>query len=196
MIRIIFFIAIFGLLVSSCNEKQNHTVKRDENSKAKEYWAEKFSLPVNVNVEADSTSFLFLKSAPFDTSFLLQLQVKDALVKGVYYEVLPSYHRNLNDYLDTSSKLIAFEGMSFRISSLDWNKITGNSKLIPSSDSNDLKNEKPCADCPFYFLSYNNRMTIGVSKNENQFEKYVAFLKNDLIYKLKTYRKPILIPKK
>jgi hypothetical protein len=197
MNKIIFIIISCFVLITSCSEKQSSSVKAIEiKQKIKNPWFGKFSLPVNTNFETDSTSFVFLKSKSFDTSFLLQLQVEDAVVRGVYYEALPSYHRNLDDYLDTSTNLIAFDGMSFKISFSDWQKITGNSKLIDASDSNDLKNEKPCADCPFYFLSYNNRMTIGVSKNEKQFENYVDFLKSDLIYKLKTYRKPILIPKK
>ena len=197
MNRIIFILIICEMLVSSCQDKQSHTVKADDiNLKAKVCWLEKFSLPVNAGIEIDSTSFVFFKSKSFDTSFLLQLQIKDSIIKGVYYEVLPSYHRNINDYLDASSNLIAFEGMSFKVSPLDWAKITDSSRLIPSSDSADLKNEKVCLDCPFYFLSYNDRTVVSVNKNEGQFEKYVDFLNNNLIYKLKKYRKPILIESK
>src|SRR6266498_3705620 len=98
-------IIILSVFCMSCGDKDSSKDLVKETRPPVNLWIEKFSLPFNQTLETDSTSFIFYKSKSFDTSFAVQLQKRDSIIKGVYYQVLPSYHRNMEDYLNKHDQL-------------------------------------------------------------------------------------------
>ena len=76
-------------------------------------------------------------------------------MNGVFYEALPEYHRNDEDYADAKASLLFFDGYSFKVDSAKWEQIINNArnKILIHEDT--LSKNEACADCPFYFLSHN-----------------------------------------
>src|SRR5690606_21911539 len=111
-----FLIVVF---VSSCNndkpsrKQSEHPQISNSNVDIFEFPIKKFSLPYNIPLKCDSNSLIFLKQVPFDTSYLVQMVSQGKNVRGVCYMVLPSYHRDLEDFYDKEHQLLFFDGFSF-----------------------------------------------------------------------------------
>ncbi|MBX3257338.1 MAG: hypothetical protein KF862_24650 [Chitinophagaceae bacterium] len=189
--RVFFTVLIFLLFVSSCkNDKGPENIKTTGNEELlqMDWFIRKFSLPYDRNLVVDSNTLIFYKSKYFDTSYLINIQKRDTAIYGVYYEVLPEYHKSVDHYLDQNMKLIYFQGYSFQISDSSWNLIT--SEISPAMTANDSthKNNEACYDCPHYFLSYAFKTGSSSNLNRTSFDTYALFLKEHLLNQLKSKR--------
>jgi hypothetical protein len=153
----------------------------------------KFFLVSGDNTITDKSSLIFYKLKSFDTSFVVKLQKNNREIFGVYYEVLPSYHRDVEDYFTEDDKVLYFDGYSFKLDTASWNKMVNQAEQLLSSDSS-LTN-KACFDCASYFLAYDNRVLVDNNQNLKLFELYTLFVKSTFIDKINKLRKPKLIPK-
>jgi hypothetical protein len=115
--------------------------------------------------------------------------------RGVYYEILPEYHRFVTDYADTGSKLIFFQGTSFIVDSATWESVTDQAKLI-LHEKDSLKKNLKYTDGATYALYYNGQSRHGNSNNEAPYEKFHMFLKGNFLEKYKQLRKPIMYKSK
>jgi hypothetical protein len=150
-----------------------------------------FALSNSEHMKFDSSSLVFYCSRAYDTSSLLELEIQKNLIRGVYYVILPEYHRFLTDYADTSSKLIFFEGYSFTIDSAVWISVTNQAKIILQKKEELSKGEK-YTDGATYALYYNNQSSHGNSNNETAYENFDKFLKDSFLGRFMQARKPIM----
>lgn len=150
-----------------------------------------FELPYLANMHFDSTSLVFYCSRAYDTTSLIQISRQENLIRGVYYEILPQYHRFVTDYSEASSKLIFFEGYSFSIDSATWNSIVDQAKVIFEEKEGLNKNLK-YTDGATYALYYDGKSKKGNSNDEAPFVKFDKFLKAKFLDKYRQLRKPIM----
>lgn len=142
----------------------------------------KFSLPHDKLVNCDSNSLIFFKLAPFDTSYLLQIDKQNYKIKGVCYIVLPSYHRDLEDFSDQNHQVLFFDGFSFALNVKEWEvlKKRTSSTILQMPDS--LKSDSPCFDCVSYSLFHNRqKRSTGNRKLKEGFENYDSFIRDTII---------------
>ncbi len=102
MNRNIFFLIALCLLYIGCREKENTSpvtpsVSNHYRDSSLNFIGKKFELSYPENFTLDSNSLIFYRTATFDTSFLIHLKRGRNGINGVYYELLPSYHNNVND---------------------------------------------------------------------------------------------------
>src|ERR1700736_6316536 len=114
------YICILILFFDSCNNRQyKKEVQQNSNVRSMpsylSSYVKKFDLPYDEHIGADSNTLFFYYSGFYDTSFLVHLHKEDTTVLGVLYEILPTYHRDDEDYADKDSRLLFFEGYSFKI---------------------------------------------------------------------------------
>lgn len=154
-----------------------------------------FGLPYSNATKFDSNSLIFSCSRAYDTSSLIEMTRKGKLVKCVYYEILPEYHRFMTDYADTSSKLIFFEGYSFTIDTATWKSVVDRTQIVFQAETGPNKNSK-YTDGTTYALYFNGRSRHGNSNDEALFEKFDSFLKSQFLDKYRRLKKPIMYKKK
>lgn len=184
------YIIVLLFILSCRNEKGQKDTQTIQNDKPIEmdWFIRKFGLPYDKNLIADSNTLILYKSKNFDTSFLIHLQRRDTVTYGVYYEILPEYHKSADHYLDQKTKLIYFEGYSFQIGDSSWRRIISTipPKIIINNTSQ--KNNEACFDCPHYFVAYNFIRSSSNNINRKSFDEYVLFLKKYLLEQLKEKR--------
>ena len=150
-----------------------------------------FELPYFENMNFDSGSLVFYCSRAYDTSSLIEIKQQKNLIRGVYYEILPEYHRFVTDYADTSSKLIFFEGYSFTVDTATWKSVTDLAKAVLQEKEGLNKNLK-YTDGATYALYYDGQSRHGNSNDEASFVKFDRFLKGQFLERYKQLRKPIM----
>lgn len=150
-----------------------------------------FGLPCTNDFRLDSNALLFYCARSYDTSSLIYLQKNSKGIQGVFYLLLPTYHRFVIDYADEKSKLLFFEGYSFVIDSITWESIrTQANTILQFKDSSDK--HLNYVDGSRYALYYNLQYTHGDSNNEILYEGFDKFLKNSFLQKFIQARKPIM----
>lgn len=185
------FIALLILfvLVQSCNNNRQTELNNYRNEKIDSTFI-RFGLPYS-DLTIDSNSLIFYSMRNFDTSFLVHFKKQDTGISGVYYEVLPTYHRNQKDYRSQESKLLFFEGFTFRIDTIKWQaikrKLTFN--LLQQDSSLAIKS---CTDCPKFLLAYNYKTVHSDYKNRKNLEEFAKFLKDSCLNLFLAQRHPIL----
>lgn len=190
----IFANIIILFLIASCgkpDEKNSSTqIKSDSLSPRILSTLEKFSLPFSEQLP-DSNALFFYYSKRFDTSFLVHFERKHNETRGVLYEVLPSFHRDDKDFADVPSELLFFEGYSFKIDSIHWERIVKAAKNIFTKGREASKTEV-CLDCPYYLLAFDSKVTDSYEKDRLIFKAYAQFLKDSLLNQYVEKRHPIL----
>jgi hypothetical protein len=193
---------IFGLfallcfLLIQCVDKENlpDTKKLDrlsDTDSLSELMLQTFALPYSEQMEFDSGSLVFYCSRSYDTSSLIEIKKQNNLIRGVYYEILPEYHRFNTDYADSNSKLIFFEGYSFIIDSVTWKSITEQAKTIIQEKESQPKNTK-YTDGATYAIYFDGESVHGNGNNEVPFEKFDSLLKVQFLNKYMQLRRPIM----
>jgi hypothetical protein len=101
--RILKFISCFIFLLSckDSGQEKSHDIAED----SKDSLLHKYGMPYS-NLSVDSNSLVFYSLNNFDTSFLVHLQREGGYVSGIYYQVVPTYHRSVTDYANKENKLI------------------------------------------------------------------------------------------
>jgi hypothetical protein len=148
----------------------------------------KFALPYPQNFKLDSNTLIFYGSRPFDTSFLFQLRNEPQEISVVYYEVIPTYHYELNNFSDPANKLLFFEGYSFILDSSKWKEVKDRAdRLLEGGSTFDIK--EACMDCAIFGLYYGTKSNIG---NTTKYSPFYNFLKEYFLDSLIVRRKPII----
>jgi hypothetical protein len=112
-------------------------------------------------------------------------------IYGVFYEILPTYHRYPKDFADQKSNLLFFEGYSFIIDPAIWKAIQEQAQIV--LDAKDSLNENHhYTDESTYSLYYNMQSSHGRSSNGIRYEKFDKFLKGSFLEKFMKARKPIM----
>jgi len=150
-----------------------------------------FGLPYSESMDFDTNSLMFYCSRAYDTSSLIEIRRQDKLVRGVYYEILPEYHRFATDYADTRSKLIFFEGYSFEIDTATWKSVVDQARAVLQQKEGAIKHLK-YTDGATYALYYDGKSKHGNSNNDTAFENFDRFLKVQFLQKYMQLRRPIM----
>jgi len=151
---------------------------------------EKFSIPFDNHVP-DNNTLMFLCSKRFDTSYLVHLQKRKDETRGVLYEVLPTYHRDIDDFADKQDQRLFFEGYSFKIDSIQWNSIiNATSRILKEKDAR-VSNEA-CLDCPSYILAYGSIVRNSSDGDRSLFAGFSQYLKDSLLNQFIRKRQPVL----
>jgi|CXWL01.1.fsa_nt_gi hypothetical protein len=193
-IRFLGIVIITALLFSSCNNK--HKKKEAEKPQADnsqrevvEFPIKKFSLPYDVSFCSDSNSLIYLKQVPFDTSYLLHLVKHGLQIRGICYVVLPMFHRDLEDFFDETHQLLFFDGLSFKLDSMQWKMIKQKTNDLISSLP-DTVSSSPCFDCPSYSVMFDNKKrNTGNNDKRNSFKEYDIFIRDSLLLYFYTKKK-------
>ena len=141
------------------------------------------------NFKSDNNSLAFYHTATFDTSFLIHLKRETTGINGVYYEVLPSYHNNVNDFASGENQLLFFEGYSFTLDSTQWAMIKEKAEKMLSRDTS-FKSNEGVRDGAEYVLSYNFKSSKSYNANNSEHESFYKFLKEQFLEKFIQGRKP------
>lgn len=147
-------------------------------------------MPLPDNSLPDSNSLIFYCSRTFDTTSLVHLQKCGGSIHGVFYEMLPTYHRYAYDYAIQEDSLLFFEGYRFVIDSIIWKSVREKAQEILDK-GHGLRNKDRYVDGNSYLLYHNFRRIEGNSGNEEDlFEKFDRYLKNAFLQKYMNARKP------
>lgn len=151
----------------------------------------KFGFPYSDNLNLDSNSLLFYCVRSYDTTSLIYLQKHNKDIQGVFYIILPNYHRFVTDYADQKSNLLFFEGYSFVIDSVAWTALKSHADLVLQYKGNpDIR--KNYTDGSTYALYYNSQSRHGNSYDEAIYEGFDSSLKKMFLNDLIKLRKPIM----
>ena len=183
-------------LLTKCDHKEDTlNAKTTANAADKDSLSKQvlqtFGLPYSEEMNFDSNSLAFYCSRAYDTSSLIEIKRQGNLVRGVYYEILPEYHRFMTDYADTSSKLIFFEGYSFKIDTATWKSVVDQARVVLQQKEGPGKNLK-YTDGATYALYYDGQSKHGNSNDEASFEKFDRYLKGQFLEKYMKLRRPIM----
>lgn len=142
----------------------------------------------------DSNCLSFYCCRNYDTTTLIQIKKHEQTVSGVYYQILPTYHRFITDYADRNTKLLFFEGFSFTIDSTEWQSIVNQAKLVLQEKIN--MDVPKVTDATTYGLLYNHQIQQGRSgAGDVIFDKFDRFLMDSFLDKFIQARKPIIFKK-
>ena len=169
------------------DKKELSKVEIDSLSKAV---LQKFSISGD-EYKNDSNCLSFYCCRSYDTTTLIQIKKHEQTLSGVYYQILPTYHRFITDYADRNTKLLFFEGFSFTIDSTEWQSMVNQAKLVLQEKIN--MNVPKVTDGNTYGLLYNHQIQQGRSgAGDVIFDKFDRFLKDSFLDKFKQARKPII----
>ncbi|MBN9382078.1 MAG: hypothetical protein J0H74_15020 [Chitinophagaceae bacterium] len=194
--RFFALVIVASFLFGRCNNRENRpTIETraamSANDSVSKIIMQTFTLPYFENMKFDSGSLVFYCSRAYDTSSLIEIKEQKNLIRGVYYEILPEYHRFVTDYADTSSKLIFFNGYSFTVDPGTWKSVTDQAKVVLEEKEGLNKNLK-YTDGATYALYYDGQSRHGNSNDEASFVKFDRFLKGQFLERYKQLRKPIM----
>ncbi|MBN8878449.1 MAG: hypothetical protein J0I32_12975 [Sphingobacteriales bacterium] len=185
------------LLCTGCAERSNNPqvsiIYNEERGDSLFYSViKKFSLPYPDDFVLDSNALIFYGSRPFDTSFLIHLKNESQEIAGVYYEVIPTYHNDIDNFAVKANKILFFEGYSFILESSKWEEIKKQAeRLLKDSAAFNISNA--CRDCEVYGLRYGSKSNVG---NTVKYKPYYKYLKEVLLDSLVVKRKPIMYKEK
>lgn len=168
-------------------------VMKESNSIPERWKSEidKFSIRLDSKMP-DENELLFLCSRVFDTSYLIHLRKERDRTIGTFYEILPTYHRNINDFADENDQLLFFEGYSFKIDSARWAKVAEIANKIVNKKVDTVPKYTSCIECPSYYLMHNSKRAFRVDDNVNDFELFAKYLSDSLLSKYVSKWKPVL----
>lgn len=189
-------ILVFCILFATCNEQQKYSnekriVTTQERDTTLESIIKKFSLFYNPDSIVDENSLIFFCSRTFDTSSLIVLKKSHGRINGAYYEILPTYHKYVNDFADPENNLLFFEGYSFIIDSLTWTSVHEAARLL-LSEKDRFNKGGHYVDGKAFALYHNFENCAGNSSDEFVFEKFDKFLKQSFLEKIIKARQPIM----
>jgi len=137
---------------------------------------------------------IFYGARTFDTSFLIHIVKGSSEIDGVYYELLPTYHRNINAFATTTgSELLFFEGYSFVLDSAKWEVIKNMIKKIQQGDTGSQKSKGEYTDGETYGLYYDSmKMIKRNGDNIIPYQSFYKFLKDSFLEDFIRKRKPVM----
>ena len=150
---------------------------------------QRFTLPFKENLQMDSNSLMFFRTYSFDTSLLIHFRKTGEVVKAVCYEMLPAYHKNINDYADADSHLIFFEGFSCTLDTIQWESVKSGARHMLADTNTMFKNEK-CADCGFGMIAHDHKVRRTTAKTLVLYDTYVRWLKDSILKKCIGEKRP------
>ncbi len=186
------------LLLLGCSDKSttladNKGLSKVEIDSLSKAVLQKFSISGD-EYKNDSNSLSFYCCRNYDTITLIQIKKQKQTLSGVFYRILPTYHRFITDYADRNAKLIFFEGFSFTIDSTEWQSIVNQARLVLQEKIN--MNVPKFTDATTYGLLYNHQIQQGRSgAGDVIFDKFDRFLKDSFLDKFIQARKPIIFKK-
>ena len=197
IILAISFLILFPRCVSDKNSSTNETnlKKPGVDSITKEF-IQKFALPYPEQEDLNSNTLVFYRSSNYDTSLLLQITKCKHLVRGVFYEILPQYHRFITDYADEDSRLIFFEGYGFTIDSTTWEAVSQQAKLVFQNSKGIDSSKGKFTDGSNYRLYFEGKLIHGDSNDDTAFEQFYSFLRIQFLNKYMQLRKPKIFKSK
>ena len=169
------------LLILSCSNSKNDNHDKQVN---------KEKLPSNVlnlgadfspflDISKDSILFAFSKRIAFDTSWILVLKKSKDNLYACYNQLIPSYHRDVHDYLDESSKLLYYEGLVFDLDNDKFKNII-NSVGVDKFESKDTT-ATTCTHCPYYTLYYNSQVYRSTRQSQDFLDSLGKYLKSNIL---------------
>ena len=197
MQKALFVISVFlyQLILSGCKQGTGvETQKLNSNQFADSSLVStitKFSIPYPADVLVDSNSLIFYGNKTIDTSILIIFLKRDLEVAGTYYEVLPEFHRNLNDLKTVENKILFFNGYGFSMEANKWPFYKALAKNIPQTDLSKYNNPQ-VLDGDSYTLCFDHRIKRSNPHNVNEFENFYTILKDSILNNVRSKRVPLM----
>ena len=132
--------------------------------------------PLDSMETIDENNLLFNSEARWDTSFILLLKKDTSLVKGVYYEILPSGDQSL----------FFTSGFSFDADTALWARVIDQSRTL--LDTIGMSKEYGGLMDMGYLMAHNHILVREGQKDMRDFESFKAFLKKEVINPFKAKR--------
>ena len=196
--NIFVWVTFLCLLVMGCrssgkNDLNTNSFIKERTSKDSiaESIVAKFSLPYTDVLKTDSNSLFFYCSRAYDTSSLIHIQKGPTEIRGIFYQMLPTYHRFPNDFNDPKTKLLFFEGYSFIIDPGIWKKIMEKAEIIIQDDKK-VRGNISFTDGATYALYYNLQSSHGNTYSDTLYEDLDDFCKKSFLDSFFQARKPIM----
>jgi len=183
------------LLWLGCSDKRtasddNKKLSRVEIDSLSKVVFQKFSISGD-EYKNDSNCLTFYCCRNYDTTTLIQIKKHEQTLSGVFYQILPTYHRFITDYADRNTRLLFFEGYSFTIDSTEWQSIINQAKLVLQEEIN--MNVLRVTDGNTYGLLYNGQIQRGrTGAGDVIFDRFDRFLKDSFLDEFIQARKPIM----
>jgi len=190
-----FYLVLFFIFLNSCSNSEN-AKKKSLNPTGHNMppfissIIDKYTLPYDKKMGADSNNLIFYYCGLFDTTVLVHFQNNDTSINVVLYQILPNYHKEDDDYADKESELLFFEGYSFKIAVSKWSEIISLAKNKLLISKNQPPKHDPCFDCAFFFLNYDSVTLINNSNTHAAFREYFKFLKDSVLDDFIKLRQP------
>jgi hypothetical protein len=185
---------IFFARCSSNNNSNEGSKVSDQKQNAGRFERElltKFALPYSTDFIVDSNALIFYCARNFDTSSLIHIQYIKPEIKGIYYQVLPTYHQNVNDFATEENNLLFFEGYSFVLDSSTWLQVKNRAVVILGMKDSLTKADKYIDDTK-YGLLHNSQALYGDGNYEDLYSEFDSFLKRKFLQKIIYSRKPTM----
>lgn len=188
------YILIASVIISlGCNNKGNRTENyKDQKHRDStfSFIMKKFSLPYHSTSILDSNSLVFYNTRTFDTSFLLYINQRDNEIDGVYYEILPNYHNNVNSFAIEKNQLLFFNGYSFTIDRYQWSEVKLMANEILNNDSKFYINAG-CRGCEEFALFFNYKSNKVNYENDSKYRFFISYVRNLFLAEFVEQRQPI-----
>ena len=190
--------AIFLIIISSpffgCRNQDRQPLINPNLDSSLTQVTKKFCLPYPTDLRLNGNSMIFYGARTFDTSFLIHIVKGSSEIDGVYYELLPTYHRNINAFATTTgSELLFFEGYSFVLDSAKWEVIKNMIKKIQQGDTGSQKSKGEYTDGETYGLYYDSmKMIKRNGDNIIPYQSFYKFLKDSFLEDFIRKRKPVM----
>jgi hypothetical protein len=180
----ILFALIFFLLFSCKTKNQQPETRMQVPDSTLVRWG----LPFH-NLSVDSNELIFYSLNNFDTSFLIHFYYQTSKVVGVYYEILPENHLDVEDFKSPENELIFYDGFTFKLKTEKWS-------YIKSEIEKQLLFKEPrsiggaCNDCTHYIVAHNSKIINSSKINSVQFASFEKYLRDSFITSFIKYKTP------
>lgn len=129
----------------------------------------------------DTLLFGFSKgTVDYDTSWVLLIYKSKGRIECNYRQLPPNTVTGFDDYLDSSMRLIYYEGFNFELTTQKWDSIIGLSNL-EEYKIKDSVFYGGCLHCPRYSAYYKQKTFVNSQLDNDYLIKLDSLLKTELL---------------
>jgi|GEM_PF-3603597 len=183
---VILFLLVLNISCSVNKEKRKPQELFSEQRINKDHFLLAFQVETNNETPIDTNEIVYYYRKSFDTSCLIKLKNDSKAIQGIYFEILPKFHTDVEFHSIQGAKFIFFQGFNFSIPHSQLDSLTIFSKAI--FKINTLVQPKTCFDCPTYFLRTNGKDIYDNQSNLTLFSNLHRYLRINLINNINSNR--------
>jgi hypothetical protein len=182
------------LIFASCQQHKENQAPSKMNSEVSprmimQAKLDKFSLPYDPAL-TDSNNLAFVYGARLDTAYFFHARKTLHNIRCTVSEIVPAFHRDMNDFADTERELPFFDGYSFKMEEREWNQLIDHTAGV-LKEPEFCPTNGPGNDGPEFYFAYNNqvRMLAGFCE-DSAYRNFAKYVKDSILRKFEQKRKP------